>query len=522
MTTSFAAAATQGFEYDNNKSAFRNLLDQYEVVIGNSLFTSFGLDFLVTDQHGGDVDTIQNVRKIGADPEMQYKNKKNEADYANRGEYNETVYHTDSRYRSKNRECSTAKKAGDLQDAYTGKIIAPNGSYDLDHVISAKEIHDDRGRVLAELEGKELANSPENMQPTNPHTNRTKKAKSMDEFLDKRGDEYSPAEQRRMKAADAKARSAYEAKLARAYYLSPKFAGDVAKAAGNVGLNMGLRQALGLLLAELWFSVKAEFHNLDSRFNAGHSMKDYFVAIRKAIKKWYSEVKDKRKELFARFKDGALAGALASVTTTLINIFATTAKNTVKIIRQVYAHVVDATKVLFFNPDKLPLGERIKAVMKILAVGASVVAGTMVSEALAEVTLVPVLGEVVPTFCGALVSGILSCTLLFFFDRSSIVAKLVDFLNRFTPFADSLCYFKEQLAAYEKYAAELAKIDLALLREETRRIEVVADAIDGAGDGDALYTVLLTVYEEQGLRKPWGDADPDEFFSDRNNCLIFE
>lgn len=522
MKTSFAATATHGFEYDNNKSAFRNLLDQYEVVIGNSLFTSFGLDFLVTDQHGGDVDTINNVRKIGIDPGMHYKNAANAADYNNRGDYDSHSYHSDYRYISRNREVSTAKKLGLLRDQYTGQKINPNEKYDLDHVISAKEIDGDRGRVLAGLRGEDLANMPDNLQPTNPHTNRTKKAMRMDEFLAKRGNEYSPAEQRRMKEIDAEARFAYEFRVARAYYLSPKFAGDVAKAAGNVGLNMGLRQALGLLLAELWFSVKAEFHNLDSRFNAGHSVKDYFVAIKKAIKRWYSEVKNKRKELFARFKDGALAGALASVTTTLINIFATTAKNAVKIIRQVYVHVVDAAKVLFFNPDKLPLGERIKAVMKILAVGASVVAGTMVSEALAEVTLVPVLGEVVPTFCGALVSGILSCTLLFFFDRSSIVAKLVDFLNRFTPFADSLCYFKEQLAAYEKYAAELAKIDLALLREETRRIEVIADAIDGAGDGEALYTVLLTVYEEQGLRKPWGDADPDEFFADRNNCLVFE
>lgn len=522
MTTSFATAATQGFEYDNNKSAFRNLFDQYEIVICNSLFTSFGLDFLITDQHGGDVDTIHNVRKIGTDPEMGYKNAANAADYDNRGAYDCYSYHSDTRYKSRNREASTARDLGILNDQYTGKTIGPNESYDLDHVISGKEIHGDRGRVLSRLRGEDLANCRDNLQPTNRHTNRTKKTMGMDEFLEKRGYEYTPAEKQRMKQRDAEARAAYEKRIARAYYLSPKFASDVANAAGNVGLKMGLRQALGLLLAELWFSVKAEFHNLDSRFNAGHSVKDYFVAIRKAIKRWYSEVKNKRKELFARFKDGALAGALASVTTTLINIFATTAKNAVKIIRQVYVHVVDAAKVLFFNPDKLPLGERIKAVMKILAVGASVVAGTMVSEALAEVTLVPVLGEVVPTFCGALVSGILSCTLLFFFDRSSIVAKLVDFLNRFTPFADSLCYFKEQLAAYEKYAAELAKIDLALLREETRRIEVVADAIDGAGDGDALYTVLLTVYEEQGLRKPWGDADPDEFFSDRNNCLVFE
>lgn len=522
MTTSYACNMAAGFEYNNNKSTFRNLFDQYEGVIVNSLVTSFGLDFLLADQYGGDVDTIHNVRKIGSDPKMHYKNQANADAYDKRGEYNSTAYHSDSRYIRRNRECSVAKKAGSLQDAYTGKTIAANDSYDLDHVISAKEINDDRGRVLAELDGKELANSSENLQPTNPRTNRTKKAQTMEEFLDKKGEEYSPAENRRMREADTKARASYEAKLAMAYYLSPKFAGDVAKAAGNVGLKMGLRQAVGLMMTELWFSIKAALQDSKSKFNSSRSFKEYLVAIKEGIRDWFERIKAKRKALFARFKDGALAGALSSITTSLINIFATTAKNTVRLIRQIYVHMVNAAKILFLNPDKLPLGDRVKEAVKVLAVGASVVAGFMVNEALAEISLIPCLGDIVPTFLGTLVTGILSCTLLYFFDRSTIVAKLVDFMNGFTPFADSLQYFKDQIAAYEKYAAELAKVDLELLRKETRRIEAAADAMEAAKDGDALYTVLIAAYEEQGLRKPWGNADPDEFFSDRNNCLVFE
>ena len=51
-----------------------SMLQQYERVLLESIITSFGLDFIVKDQHGGDVDTILNVRKIGSDPEMKYKN----------------------------------------------------------------------------------------------------------------------------------------------------------------------------------------------------------------------------------------------------------------------------------------------------------------------------------------------------------------------------------------------------------------------------------------------------------------
>ena len=522
MGTTFVESACNAFKYDNNKTAFANIFEQYEAVIVRSLVTSFGLDFLVADQHGGDVDTINNVRKIGIDPDMHYKNAANAADYNNRGDYDSHSYHSDYRYISRNREVSTAKKLGLLRDQYTGQKINPNEKYDLDHVISAKEIDGDRGRVLAGLRGEDLANMPDNLQPTSPHTNRTKKAMGMDEFLAKRGNEYSPEEQRRMKEADARARAVYETKLARAYYLSPKFASDVAAAAGNVGLKMGLRQAVGLMMAELWFALKEEFQYRKSKFNAGCSFKDYLIAIKAAIHNWFARIKNERRELLSRFKDGALAGVLSSITTSLINIFATTAKNTAKIIRQIYSHLVEAAKILFFNPDRLPLGDRVKAAMKILAVGAGVVVGVLVNEALAEITAIPVLGDVVATFLSALVSGIFSCTLLYFFDRSSIVAKLVNFLNSFTPYADTLRYFEEQSAAYDRYAAELAMIDIELLQSETKRIQSIADALDEAKNVFELYDVLTALYDRYGLRKPWGDADPEEFFANRNNRLIFE
>ena len=71
------------------------------------------------------------------------------------------------------------RKAGMLKDAYTGEDIPANGTSDLDHVVSAKEIHDDRGRSLAGLKGTDLANSDENLQATNRLTNRTKKTDDM-------------------------------------------------------------------------------------------------------------------------------------------------------------------------------------------------------------------------------------------------------------------------------------------------------------------------------------------------------
>ena len=76
-------------------NVFSSIWDEYERVIVQSLITSFGLDFLIHDQHGGDVDTIHNVRKIGSDPNIKYKNKQNEKDYENRNPYDRVAYKND-------------------------------------------------------------------------------------------------------------------------------------------------------------------------------------------------------------------------------------------------------------------------------------------------------------------------------------------------------------------------------------------------------------------------------------------
>ena len=523
MTVAFSAEAVNNFEVDNNKSAFQNLFDQYEYVIVNSLVTSFGLDFLVTDHYGGDVDTIHNVREIGIDPNMKYKDSANAAAYTKRGEYISDTYHSDSRYVNINRKVSNEKKLGNLIDEYTGKRIAPNETHNLDHVISAKDIHDDRGRVLSGLRGEDLANRRENLKPTNPHTNKTKSAKDMDifidgleyrsgKYIDKYGYEYTPEAIERMKRLKLKSKQPYDYLINKSYYLSPIFAKSVTKAACNVGLKMGLRQALGLLMAELWFSIKDQFQRLKSKFNDSHSFGEYLTAIKEGLKRWLIKIQDKRKELIGRFKEGALAGILTSITTTLINVFATTAKNTIKIIRQIYAHLVEAAKILFFNPNNLEYGDCLKAVMKIIAVGASVVLGTMVSEAISKtpINAIPELSDVVPTFCGTLVTGIISCTLLYFFDRSTIITKLVTYLNGLTPYSEDIKYFKEQTIAYEKYASELASIDYEHLKMQTENLELIAEKLENAENEDTLNEALLDIYMSFGWNTPWGEGSLEE------------
>lgn len=71
-----------------------------------------------------------------------------------------------------------SNKNGTLKDAYTGRTVARNVKVDLDHVIAAKEIHDDRGRILAGLDGIDLANNDDNLKPTDRSINRSTQQKN--------------------------------------------------------------------------------------------------------------------------------------------------------------------------------------------------------------------------------------------------------------------------------------------------------------------------------------------------------
>ena len=165
-------------EFDDQK--FNLLLKECKSTVIQSIVTPFGLGGMVSkfDKNGGNVDTIHNVREgVYATGDEKHK-------YDNRGEYNSQDYHGDSRYIEKNRLDSIKQKNGELTDAYTGNDLDRNSKRDLDHTISAREIHDDPGRVLAEKNGVELANTESNLTSTERSINRAKGKKSTDEFLE--------------------------------------------------------------------------------------------------------------------------------------------------------------------------------------------------------------------------------------------------------------------------------------------------------------------------------------------------
>ncbi len=526
--------ATQGYITALSKTkctdpagnVMNNIWRSYECVVLHSLITSFGLDFLVHDQHGGDVDSIRSVRDTSIPIEDRYKSGAHRAAYEDRGTYDTKAYHSDPRYRaivqSARREFN--EHGTMVEDAYVpGNMVAPNRSSglgsgrraNLDHVVSAHEIHEDPGRVLAGLDGKDLANSPDNLRFTNESLNKSKSDMTVEAFIEKKGDALPGEVQEQMRQVDEEVRTNYDVKLAEAYYSSTDFWGDAIAAAGARGIEMGVRQALGFVFVEVWFSCKEAILAVPDNSD----IHTYYDAIAIGVRNSLNSIVEKRKGLLESFGMGFVAGSLASLTTTICNIFFDINEKTIHNLRQVYAAIVQAANVLLFNPNDLLLGDRIEAATVILGTGASVLAGSLVSDAIAKTPIGadPGVGTPIRVFCSSMVSGLISCTMLLCLDRSKFINKTITALNQYLTDDQSFCL----IAAYfEAYASQIAEFDIEAFHRDTECFQNIADEIYMADDEDELHEVLIGAYEALSLPLPWV-GDFDEFMSDSNNRLVF-
>lgn len=218
-------------------------------------------------------------------------------------------------------------------------------------------------------------------------------------------------------------------------------------------------------------------------------------------------------------------GALASISTTICNIFFTTAKNTVKIIRMAWSSLVQTAEVLFIKPECYSFGDQLQAAAKILATGASIVLGTAVSELIGKTPVgqIPIIGEVVRNFCGSLVMGILSCALLYALDKQSDMKKLIGYLNRIDTFDKSAAIMKRTADEFEKYAARIMNIDIDKFRQETREFNKCVSDIDGYSDEEELNRGLYGIYNILDIKIPWESYERfDDFMSDSNSRLVIE
>lgn len=521
-------------EVEDTGNLFTTLVNSYEKIIMESILVSFGLDIFIKDQHGGDVDTIHNVREIDKDPEMTYKSQKNKEIYVATPKYDSKIHGTEVRndkaFITTRNNYKKEKELDNSYDEYTGKKFETNSKADLDHVVPIEKIYSDRGRILAGVDTKDLANSKENLKVTNSSLNRSKSNLTNEEFIEKRrkSNNLDKETENRMRKLDKIAKKNIDAKLYKEYYklnFSSPFMRDTFKTSSSLSIKMGMKQVIGLVITEIWFAVKEDFEN----FSTSNSLKENFFQLKDTIEKAFNRAKEKYKDFIDKFKEGAISGLLSSLTTTICNIFFTTAKNIIKIIRYAYVSIIQALKILFFNPDNLLLGDRIRETLKIISTGASIVVGIISSEAISKILnnfgIIGLTNDILQTFITTFVSSISTCTLLYFIDKNQTMKDMFSFLNKLDPTTiinEQIDYYKKQAEYFERYAAELLEIDYKFLKETAEKYENVAKIIYQTKNQDELNRVLENLFEILGIEKPYKEDSFDEFMKNPDSILIFK
>lgn len=540
-------------EVDESQLPSQSIMEQFEHLVVSSLFKAFGLNpELFNDQDGGNVDTLVTAGKYGIKEEQASQA------YDNLPAYNSNHYHGGGKkggYGSKNATLREMRDDGTLVDAYTGESLT--GKFDLDHVISAKEIHHDPARVLANLNGVELANQDSNLNATNFSINRSKKDYRMDKTVAKFQERQAANEQKLkelkgiknltpeqqkqivkhenllkadfelMKKADKKARAVYNTQLGKAYYASDKFLKSAGKDAAITGYKMSIRQVLGLLFTEIWISVRKGIKNLIQKMKQNFQIKEFFMAIADIFKSTIQNVISKYKKFIETFKGGLIAGVLSSITTTIVNIFIGTAKRVVQVIRECWASIVEITKILFFSDEHTTFSQKMKAVAKILVGLATVLLGTLIHEAVLKIPGLGQLGDVsdaLAIFLSAFLTGIISIGLLYFIDHAQEVKQFFTFSYWLK---DNI---KEQTAHYgnvnkqlAQKASELAQIPYQEIEKLISKVQSYNEKIENAFTKEELNCILTSIVKAENINLGYETKEQlRKKMLDKTNKFVFE
>lgn len=420
----------------------QSLFELCEKNVMQNIQQQFGLHYLVDSaKEGGQVSTTHNVRN------GIYANDEERLRYENRGEYDSYKYHKDSNYIAINKEQSVLKKQGKMTDYMTGREIKRNANVDLDHKISAKAIHEDRARVLAEKSGAKLANIKDNLALTDSSLNRMKKDKSPEEFIAYKHDklaEYerkmqdgslSPKEWEKMEKLKSidddaflkeaqKSKNQIDRKIDKAYYGSAKPYEELANTTLTDIQNIakgGLKSAVAIVMIEvvraLFFELRATFKNFGNE-----SLKDIFKRLKERAKIVFENIKANFKGIFEGSIEQSIGAFLSNLALFVINIFYTTAKRLASLIRAGFGSLIRAIKILANPPANMPKEDVAFEAAKVFVAGIITALSFLFAEGIDKLikTICPFLApisEPVSVTMSALIGGILSTVALYYLDK---------------------------------------------------------------------------------------------------------
>lgn len=341
-----------------------NLVDLCEVSVMSTIVGQFGLASLfVESKDGGNVSTLHNAKK------QIFSNEEDREKY-NRV-YNSKAYHGDNKfYKEKKKQFDELSDQGELIDVYTGKnisgkqfVVNENGTtkeqyrFDLEHIFAGKQISDkEKARLfMNEQQSADLANSDKNLAATAAAINRSKGDKQLKSWMDekskfdseKQNAEYFEIDKKKALEREKEAKKYINRELNKAEVR--QYTTQILKSGVKDVGRMVAYSAIGVIIHDFALAI---INELKFMFKNKNQMpfSELFQHFKKRIKSVVSELKYKWKDILKGSFEAGITAFLSNIGVFVINLFATTLKKIVEMIRAGFVSICNALKVMTNPP----------------------------------------------------------------------------------------------------------------------------------------------------------------------------
>ena len=329
---------------------------------------------------------------------------------------------------------------GYVVDEYTGKKLNKDGTMHLDHVVSAKKIHDDLSlRMVTSAEERDrIATDDKNLAKTYSSLNQSKGEKDFEQWANsinrkdktKTNAEYYEVDSARAQEKVSIAEQHIESSRKKATY--NHYIDSIKEQGINRGFQSAKRQVVGLFIyecAEVFFRVMVPFVR---EWNTYSCLSDRIYRFQELLQQAIEHIKNnvwvKFKGLLQAFTSGFVSGFSNTVLMTFVNMFTTTASSMGKILLASLDGIMGAMKMVFQAPKNMSKEEIFKNALKIIGAAIIAVLGTIFTESVeffikTHLPFLAPISDIIANIVSALMIGICCAILFYTIDNFSTILK---------------------------------------------------------------------------------------------------
>ena len=433
-------------QYSQKDSA--TLLELCKNNVIDTITSQFGLASLfINSQDGGNVTTTHNFEKgiTASDADEQKFNSWQEMKQKDWQEVRKGTGY-DKPLPQKRKEAFKTQDV--IIDEYTGRPLPKDGRAQLDHIVSASEIENKSSTNLfmTPEERAKMATNDKNLAWTEGSANQSKGNKKMEDWLketDKKtgqtkAEKYDIDEKKAMEK-DKDARKFVNRTVNTA--AARKYTTELLSTGGKDAAMMAGYSALGVVLRDLAQGIMIEVR-LTFEQKGQESFKEIFNRFKNRLQEILAGLKEKWKDIFKGSLEAAITAFLSNIVVFVINLFFTTLKKIVSMIRAGFVSLCQAVKLLANPPADMPKDEVHYQALKILTAGiigaASLGLSAVIEKGLQAIPgLQPLMMFPIPSFgkeqrtvsdviavtLSALAGGLMTTVVLYFMDKCRAAAK---------------------------------------------------------------------------------------------------